>query len=151
MDITVNKIVNYDVKKVQINSLTITKNYNKINIIVPYSWLDVDSNEIRTGTNFYKEDDLIASFIAKGSNFVPFATALKNMFLTDISPTVYFKFLADNKISLVLSGGVIENGITSWTSQIIKDDELDAFISAKGLSRNALISLITSFTLAIFE
>lgn len=151
MDITIDKTVSYELKKVVIKQMVISKDKNnKLVLMVPYQWLDDDGKEIRNGINTYPQDLLVAAFQANSQDFTPAANALTSLLPTSgthLRSIILFNDTATTCIGY--SCAVVDNK-NVWTITKMTQAQLESKLQEKGFTINILKTMVAGFTQIVF-
>lgn len=137
MNIIVNKTINYDVKQITIDKILMNVRNNKLNIVVPYKWIDADQKVIRFDINKYTEEQLIQGFSLLSQDFSPVISVLKTFISTSDNVTINFK----DVITVIKQKQLVKTGLTQ-----------QEFIQAiSPLTLEQINSLVIGFTQLVLE
>lgn len=150
MNVTVDKVVSYDVKNVKIRALFLgADKQGKLVMQAPYEWYDDEGKLLRTGVNRYTEAQLIAAFAVKGSDFAPVAALLVSFVpVTNGKRDNCHINIADDG-TLTASKSVYDGENRKWDSVAITAPMFEAAIAP--MTKAQLLGMIQSFTVAVLE
>ena len=138
--------VNYDVNKVTVESITVSKLNDSFSINVPYVWKDSDGNVVRNGINKYSTQDLISSIPEEVLQ--PIINTFESVLVENCTKRyVNFNLRKEN----ITATSVGFNNQNERVIVRINTDELSNKFQTAGSSIEVFKTIINGFTQKIFE
>lgn len=150
MNVTIDKIVNYQVKSVAVESLNVMKlKNNKLIFSVPYKWLDAEGKVIRTGSNLYKQEELEVSMAGQIAMLNALVAGFNSlMAVNENCKTISFYFR--DSCSAVANYPTIVNEKTKWMTTKYTEAQVETKLVEAESSVAILKAIISGFTTQIF-
>lgn len=146
MNITVDATVQYVVKSVKINNLTLRLDKDGLTVEVPFSWLDAAGKVQKTGFSRYTEAQLMAGFQAQGQDFAPVAAVLKGLIPAGSvlgRNHAVIRISQDGEMT-VNKNAFVDSGKGSWTTERLNAAQFASAIAPVPVQ--ALTAMISAFT-----
>ena len=144
MDISIEKTVSYDISKIRISCIIITKEANdKLFIVAPYTWIDATNKVIRSGTQIYNEAILLKEL---GQFVFPALKAVITALTTKdgINQNLIFNFGTE------ITGSTGNLNDKTWVVTPITNAQIVAALTANGLNVDSFNAILVGMGQAIF-